>query len=261
MVKSAKERMREYRKRLLEDPERAAEVRSKERQRWKNRNVPKINKLSPRQKHKRRSRWIKASSEYRERQKKMQDAIQFTPPGSPENSDNEDDAEPQEAVHVAEQNINPNDDVQQNNSGSGKRGRKPVLRKQKMRAFRENERLVVKVGSLLKLSEKYKKRAQRAEQRVCLQKQKQTRDTPRRATQQLLGDTYVTPEVRKILVFHHCLLSDISSTFTDTGNSEKDKQFGRDDDLINRWCIVDYDNKPYVGKVLTQDQDSVEIQN
>ena len=37
-------------------------------------------------------------------------------------------------------------------------------------------------------------------------------------------------------------------------------QFSKEQDLRDKWVIMNYDSKPYVGKVISQDCDSVEVQ-
>lgn len=61
--------------------------------------------------------------------------------------------------------------------------------------YRDNKKLNVRVDSLLKASEKYRKRAERAEE--SLKKIKDKSSTPRSAAAQLLGDAEVNDNVRR----------------------------------------------------------------
>ena len=52
------------------------------------------------------------------------------------------------------------------------------------------------------------------------------------------------------IIVHHSTAGDPSSS-TEIPLKEQD--------LVNKWCIVEYDSRPYVGKILSQEDDSVEV--
>lgn len=49
---------------------------------------------------------------------------------------------------------------------------------------------------------------------------------------------------------------------SDTGSLAtcENAKFSKDHNLINTWVVVDFDSKPYVGKIISQEDDSVEVQ-
>lgn len=157
MTKTAKERMRAYRERLKNDSTRLEEARAKDRERWHERKKL-INQVSVSKQIVTRKRWKEASEEYRRRKKTAAPVGPLLPNIPP--------------VCTAPQVENAEDANVENPA----RGRKR-LRKNRAKAYRDNAKVIVKVSDLIRSSDKFRKRDERAEVNLA----KVQPETPRRA--------------------------------------------------------------------------------
>lgn len=143
---TAKERMANWRRRQRENTEVHEHYKQKERERNQKRKVEgklrSINDMQPREQRQLRKRWRQHSREFRKRQKSTNDIL--TPPNSPD--------EYPPILQVQEQNIRAN---------AMKRSHRKKKNKEMSKCYRDNEKLKVKLIWQFRLTEKYKKRANR----------------------------------------------------------------------------------------------------
>lgn len=143
---TVKERMANWRRRQRENTEVHEHYKQKERERNQKRKVEgklrSINDMQPREQRQLRKRWRQHSREFRKRQKSTNDIL--TPPNSP--------YEYPPILQVQEQNIRAN---------AMKRSHRKKKNKEMSKCYRDNEKLKVKLIWQFRLTEKYKKRANR----------------------------------------------------------------------------------------------------
>lgn len=53
--------------------------------------------------------------------------------------------------------------------------------------------------------------------------------------------------------------SDIQHVQTDESVTNVEKQLACDENLIGKWCVVSYEDRPYPGIVENQDEDEIEV--
>lgn len=191
MALTAAEKMRRSRAKRNSDPQKRQQYLEKERVRSRQRYEP-VSCLSQKKMNKRRVNWKKASKDYRERQKSGPQVN--TPPCS------------DEELNIQEVSAS---------SSNATRGRKKV-RREKAKVYRDNAILKVKLSNATKTAEKYRKQAERSRKLGLT-------ETPRRKTNKLLRGSSVSAEVKKTLLFHNCLMSEINKTTAEC-TTEAEKQ-------------------------------------
>ena len=104
---------------------------------------------------------------------------------------------------------------------------KRTRNRQKAKCFRELEAVRLSFKNQQRLTEKYKKRYQRASKSVQGFGQKLKQDTPRTKTRKLLRNLTVPLKVKKTLVFHHALTSDLKATYREAKSEKERQQFSK----------------------------------
>ena len=170
----------------------------KEKERYKKRkgkgDIKLIGDMSTREKRKQRRDWRVKKRSQRERKKNLSELLDDTPPPTPG---------PWPIV------LQPESDQRR------RRGRKTV-RKNRAKVYRDLAAVKEKLVKQQRLSEKYKKRLQRLQQKTAT-------DSPRGKTKGLLKNQKVTSDVRKTLLFHNALIAGIMQKYSKL-KSEKQKQ-------------------------------------
>ncbi|XP_062609736.1 splicing factor Cactin-like [Saccostrea cucullata] len=196
MPLTSTERSRKWRERQKEDPERHRRYLEKERDRYRKRknkgDIKGIEDMSEREKRVTRKSWRKNRRNKRKKDKFILDAVNRTdtPPNSPTGT-------------------------MERRPDTSTRGRKKV-RKDRAKAYREIKQMKVKLASVERRVEKYKKRLQRMKKNNT----PRCTDSPRSKTDQLLGEQNVTEEVRRTLLFHHTVVRSIKEKYK---NSKKQR--------------------------------------
>ncbi|KAK6185007.1 hypothetical protein SNE40_007338 [Patella caerulea] len=174
---------RDYRLKLKEDPVRYAAYLQKARARYHKRKEKKEIKLvadmTDREHRKKKQYWRATQRQYRQNKKQIDGFI--TPPMSP-------DSEPAQSAETERK----------------RRGRKKVKR-DRSAVYRRLERVETELQNKTRLLNMYKKRLERANKRT----KEQAPDTPRTKTAKLLAGRSVSRNVKKTLIFHHCLTAEI----------------------------------------------------
>lgn len=163
---------------------------TKERERWKKRveqgKIKRIRDLPRRDQKAQRAKWVESARKYREKnQHKIRDARRYieenTPPPSPSHLDDRPGSSRQSV------------------------GRRRV-RRDRAKAYRTIAKLKAKLDVINKLHAKYKSKYYRLKKFQNLK-----RNSPNSKVTQMLHNYKVPPEVKKTLVFHEVLTSQISS--------------------------------------------------
>ena len=205
---SAAERMRKYRERIKQDPERQESEHKKERERWKKRcedgKVDRITDRTERGKRMQRKRWRDAWKRHCNNKKNVAEMI--TPPTTPEPQ--------QEHNHM-----NPSGD----HSSAKSRGRKKIRRDRAM-AYRQLFKAKLESIRNKRLAERYRKRCQRQKEKSRdIDQPDAVELTPRSRVTHLLHNVKVPTHVRKMLLFHHVLSASVRKRMRQK-QKERDKQ-------------------------------------
>ena len=186
MALTSAERSRRWRERQKQDPEKHQKYLQKEKQRYQERKkvgkLKNVEELSEREKRAVRKQWRKNQQNKRKKDKETKNLLSSnTPPNSP----------CQDLAHEEA----PLD-------GRTSRGRKKI-RKDRSKAYREINKLRVKLAQKEKDVARYKKRFYR--ERV----KNKNLDSPRTKTNTLIRGQKVSDEVKRTLNFHHSLVKGI----------------------------------------------------
>ena len=198
MAQTAAERARKYRAKRDADPTKRAEYLEKEKNRWhRNVAVGKIKTvatMTDREHRKAKKTWKDKMRKYR--QKKKGDPVSLTPPSTPDQQADE--------LPVA----GPSRQYQQ---ATKKRKREAA------KCYRRISELEESLKNQRRLTEKYKKRAQRSEAK----NQEATSLTPRSKTRRLLRNFQAPAPVVKTLNFHHAFMDNLKGWYSQKKKSEK----------------------------------------
>ena len=190
MALTSAERSRRWRERQKQDPEKHQKYPQKEKQRYQERKkvgkLKNVEDLSEREKRAVRKQWRKNQQNKRKKDKETKNLLSSnTPPNSP----------CQDLAHEEA----PLD-------GRTSRGRKKI-RKDRSKAYREINKLRVKLAQKEKDVARYKKRFYR--ERV----KNKNLDSPRTKTNTLIRGQKVSDEVKRTLNFHHSLVKGIREKY------------------------------------------------
>ena len=203
MPLSSKEKMRRYRERLKADPDKHAEYKARDRDRWHDRveagTTKTIAQLTKEEQKKQRAAWRKRKREQAIREKRNENALRAveTPPMSPNDEQND---EPVAPVPIAQI---PLDGRAESNK---KKGRKKLRHKER-KCYKDLKETKRKLSVAERKSEKYRKQAAR----LRIQLKPPNPGTPNSKTDELLKNTKVPNNIRKKLVYHHTMVDNLKS--------------------------------------------------
>ncbi|KAK6168704.1 hypothetical protein SNE40_020096 [Patella caerulea] len=192
------EKDRKYRNKIKEDPVRYAEYLKRERERYQRKKEKKqvklIKDLTTREKRQKRKQWRIAQRRHRNKvgEDGPTNSNLITPPTSPVD-------DPGPGPSGGNNNVF--------NFDRPSRGRKRV-RRDRSASYRKIQKLESELEGKTRLLERYKKRYYRT---LSRQQQNSTPapETPRSKTARLLGGRPVSSKVKKTLIFHYCLSSEL----------------------------------------------------
>lgn len=204
---SAKDRMRKYRENIKKEPKIDAEMKQKERERWKRRVAEGKVKtaksdLSDRERRALRKKWRKKTSKYRqavkERKKLLETLERNSPPHSPE-------------VEYDLQEIHPENHKNEEKTLEDKRKVSGHKRRRKHRKLL-NDKIKELEEKLLSESRKAQKYRQRCH-RMQKAKERENKGSPRTKVNNLVRGQKVSPVIKKKLLFHEVIGNHIKSSF------------------------------------------------